>query len=131
MHKLYLLASLVYLTFLTTLVVLANNSWADWLFKFSGEFFYADKVGHFFLMGILSFLVNSAFKCKEISIGSFKLLLGSLIVAILVISEEVSQVLVESRNADLIDMLFDVFGIYLFGLLATYIQKRHKMSMRI
>ena len=36
----------------------------------------------------------------------------------IVIPEEVSQVFLESRNADLVDMLFDVMGIYLFGALA-------------
>ena len=118
MHKLYLSATLVYLAFLTSIVILANNEWASWLFNIFEGLPYADKLGHLFLMGIFSFLLNSALRCREITIRGIKILLGSLIVCGIVLAEEVSQVFVESRNSDPLDMLFDVMGIYLFGLLA-------------
>ena len=130
MHKQYFLATLAYLAFLTFIVVLADFERAQRFFNLVGTIPFGDKLGHFVLMGIFSFLLNSALRCREVNIKGIKILLGSLIVCFIVLSEEVSQVFLESRNADLMDMLFDVLGIYLFGVLAKRILSTSPLSPR-
>jgi len=118
MNKRYLSATLLYLGFLTAIVLLANYERAEWLFNSVSFVPFGDKLGHFILMGIFSFLLNSTFRCREISVRGFKLLLGSVIAFVMVLPEELSQVFIESRNLDVFDLIADVLGIYLFGILA-------------
>lgn len=79
-----------------------------------------DKLGHFFLMGILSFLVNIILKTKKIRIFSINFLLGILIVMAIVTIEELSQIFLDYRVFSIIDLVTDYFGIVLFGYLADY-----------
>ena len=75
----------------------------------------ADKVCHFLLMGTMAFLTNLALRGRKIQYANKTLYVGSLIVLILVTLEELSQIFVSSRSFDLIDLSFDILGIYFLG----------------
>lgn len=77
-------------------------------------------MGHFILMGVLSFLVNLTLQGARRSIFSREVLLGSLIVTMFVVLEELTQIFIPSRTFSLVDLLFDFLGIYSFGRLAIY-----------
>lgn len=74
-----------------------------------------DKVGHFVLMGLLSFLVNLSLRGALVRLGRWYMLKGSLLVAMVVMLEELSQQFIESRTFSLVDLAVDFIGIWLFG----------------
>lgn len=89
-----------------------------------GKIPFGDKIGHFLLMGTMSFILNLALKIKEIKIRTFNLLLGSCIITVLITIEEFSQIFIQSRNFDLIDLLFNYLGIITFGYFAKWVGNR-------
>ncbi len=81
---------------------------------------YGDKWGHFILMGLLAFFVNLFFKCEKLKIFKLSFLKGSVIILTIVTLEELSQIFIDSRSFDLLDLTFDYLGILLFGQLALW-----------
>ena len=79
----------------------------------------ADKVGHFILFGILSFLLNkSALSVFPNRIPIRLVLTVSLFLAILIGLEEWSQSLFPARTMSLTDLLASYAGVGVFALLA-------------
>lgn len=115
--------AIVYALFLALLVFLADQRQYQFVFRVVRRTPYADKAGHFLLMGIFSLLVNLALSCRKTRIGKLSLLTGSLVVGIVVTLEEFSQIFVRYRSFDPVDLAFDYAGIILFGLLASYLTK--------
>lgn len=115
--------AIVYALFLALLVFLADQRQYQFVFRVVRRTPYADKAGHFLLMGIFSLLVNLALSCRKTRIGKLSLLTGSLVVGIVVTLEEFSQIFVRYRSFDPVDLLFDYAGILLFGLLASYLTR--------
>ena len=115
----YLFSLILYVFFLIGIVVLADLGAGGWVFSATALIPFGDKVCHLILMGIFSFLLNSAIRCQRISLVGIRFLVGSLIVCVVVLVEEISQFWVASRNVEAYDLLFDFVGIYLFGLLAS------------
>lgn len=93
-------------------------------FRIINQVPYGDKLSHFFLVGLLTLLINLSFQNKKISIRSRKWLLGSVLVLIVVTLEELSQALIPSRNMDPLDLVANFIGVFVFGLLAKYILPR-------
>jgi polysaccharide biosynthesis protein VpsQ len=114
----------VYVLILVVIVFLADQKDYLFLFRFVRNTPYGDKAGHFILMGLFSLLLNLALSCKTIKLWKLNLLMGSLIVGTVVTLEEFSQLFIRYRSFDLVDLLFDYAGIFLFGQLAYYLMKR-------
>jgi polysaccharide biosynthesis protein VpsQ len=74
------------------------------------RFPYGDRAGHFFLFGILTFLVNSSFP-RQVQIARVNIFYGSLIIATLATLEEISQLFLANRTFDLFDLIFTLLGI--------------------
>lgn len=118
--------TVVYILILVGIVVLADLKGTDF-FSFIRYIPYGDKIGHFCLMGILSLLVNLVLKAKTVRIRKLSYLLGSLIVAAIVLAEEFSQMFVSGRTFDFVDLLFDFAGIIVFGEMARWWQRRRRV----
>jgi VanZ family protein len=114
----------IYVLILGVIVFLADRKGSQFLFKPIRNMPYGDKAGHFVLMGLFSLILNLALSCKTIKVRKLILLKGSLIVALVVTLEEFSQLFVRYRSFDLIDLLFDYTGIFVFGQVAYYLTKR-------
>lgn len=90
-----------------------------------------DKVGHFLLMGILSFLVNAsivpAFPLEK---SKRSVLAASLILALLAGIEEWMQSFFSHRQASLLDLLSSIAGIAFFAWLAwiQQVKKNKKLT---
>jgi VanZ family protein len=86
-----------------------------------------DKAGHFFLIGILSFLVtaSSIRSLPHRDPGRVALSIGSMLALIFTL-EEASQILIRGRNASLEDLLANYAGILVFGLAAWKIHQKRK-----
>ena len=113
-----------YIFILAGIVVLADLSQTQFLFRFIKQFPFGDKISHFLLMGMFSFVVNLALGAKTVRIWKLSYLLGSLIVLAIVTVEEVSQIFVRGRTFDVFDLLADTAGILFFGEIARFIVRK-------
>ena len=118
--------TVVYFLILVGIVVLADSRGTQFFLKLNFGIPYFDKVGHFVLMGGLSFLVNLALRAKTVSIWKIQYLLGSLIVLLIVTIEEFSQMFISGRAFDWGDLVADYLGIFIFGELARFCVGRMK-----
>jgi len=115
--------TVVYIFILAGIIFLADLRGTDF-FAFVGKVPFGDKIGHFLLMGVFSFLLNWALNAKTIRFWLFRYLLGSLIVFGLVTLEELSQNFIRGRTFDLADLVFDYAGIFIFGEIARLICRK-------
>lgn len=110
------------------IVFLANRNELNQYLGFLATIPFGDKFGHFFLMGILSLLVNLSLLARQIQVGKLKILLGSVIVIALVTAEELSQAFIPSRTLSIFDWLADLAGILIFGQVAIWVvNKRYSV----
>lgn len=116
--------TLIFSLFVIALVVLADRGEIDNYMGFLIDLPYADKVGHFFLIGLLAFLVNLCLAAKTFSVRGWRFLVGSAWVTAIVSAEELSQGFIPSRTLSLGDWLADIAGIILFGQLAACLAGR-------
>ncbi len=109
-----------YVLTLAGIIFAADTRSTSYVLNFVGNIPFGDKLGHFFLMGIFAFLLNLSLDCRKVWLFLF----GSLIVLGIVTLEEFSQIFIRGRSFDLTDLVFDFFGILLFGELARMIYPR-------
>jgi VanZ family protein len=76
---------------------------------------YGDTFGHFFLIGLLAFLINLSLRNQTLRIRGIPFLKGSVFVLIVVVLEELSQIFISSRGFSLSDLWANFVGIYFFG----------------
>lgn len=120
----------VYFLVLVGLIFLANNKGTRYLLNFTGDIPFGDKLGHFFLMGFFSFLMNLVLRAKTFQIWKIRVLLGNLLVLIIVTLEELSQMFVSGRTFDSGDLIADCLGIFVFGELARFVFERKFKNRR-
>lgn len=114
----------IFILVLILIVLIANLGLGFEYFPFIYAIPGLDKVGHFFLMGVLSFLVNLLFKAKKTQIFSLNFLIGSLVVILVVTLEELSQLFLIYRAFSWLDLVFDLGGIFLGGRLASWLLRK-------
>ena len=119
--------TIVYFFILADIIFLANRKGTRYLLGFVKIVPYGDKIGHFVLMGVLSFLANLMLSARSFQIWKFRYLLGSLVVLAIVTLDEISQIFIRGRSFDLTDLTADYSGIFLFGELARFIYEKGKM----
>ena len=78
------------------LISAANTKATNGLISFSAGIPCGDKIGHFIVMGMMALLVNLLLSSRRQSIGKREFLLGSLIVAGIVTTEEFAQIFILS-----------------------------------
>ncbi len=76
---------------------------------------YGDKVGHFILFGILTLLVNVGSGFKRVLLFNCRPYLGALIIAVVVLLEECSQLYFPNRTFDFFSFIFVWLNSYLFS----------------
>lgn len=128
MNKLAIAIALGFFVFILWVIYLANTGGSSLFFNLVGAIPYGDKLGHFCLFGILTFLFNLASHCKSFSIGRFRVYYGTAVVTIFVLAEEVSQGFIPSRTFDVMDLTADALGILGFTCF-TYLSCRWKHKL--
>lgn len=118
--------TVLYFILLAGIVFLADNHQYHTLFNGIRRIPGGDKLGHFLLMGLLSFLLNASLSCRTVRVFAARVLLGSVIACAAVTLEELSQIFVRYRTFDLLDLLFDYAGIWAFGRLAFCLKLRRE-----
>lgn len=84
---------------------------------------YGDKLGHFLLMGCLALLLNLVTGKRALSVGKWKIWLGSAAAALIVTLEELSQFAFPLRTPDILDWAASMLGIMLAGASLRYFQR--------
>lgn len=108
------------------IVIVANLGLGPAVFPFIYLIPGLDKAGHFILMGVLSFLINSVMSASRANIFSVDFLKGSLIVIVIATIEEFSQLFLKFRAFSILDLFFDYSGIIIFGYFAAYLVNRKR-----
>lgn len=120
--------TVLFIILLVLIILAANLGLGPVLFTFLDGIPGGDKLGHFVLMGILSFLVNYLLGGKRIHIRSIHIPTGTAIVMAIVTLEEISQIFLEHRGFSLGDLFFDYAGIIIFGYLAEFLHRRRNLQ---
>ncbi|ROS01704.1 hypothetical protein EDC56_2149 [Sinobacterium caligoides] len=123
MHKLMMVVSSALFLFILWVIYLTNTGQQSLFFDGVRLIPYGDKVGHFFLFGLLALAVNLASKLKVFSIGKLKIFWGSAIVFVFLTIEELSQYFIPTRTLDLYDFIADIAGVSLFSGLSVILAK--------
>ena len=110
-----------FFAFLVLIIYQADTAHYNFAFKMVGKIPYGDKIGHIVLYGIMAFLLNYGFRGRK----WFKIQIGSLIVLLFSVLEEISQAYFPSRSFDWADIMASVVGIVLFTVLFQWYM-RHK-----
>jgi VanZ family protein len=121
------LFTLLFFLFVLGIIYLANMGGLPKEIRRIYDFPYGDKIGHFFLMGILSFSVNWTVFSSTTPSKSIRLLLwATFALTFFVTLEEFSQCYFPRRTFSLADLLFSYAGIFLGALLVWKLRKSIK-----
>lgn len=116
--------ALGYIIGLGTLVLLADQGQLERFITIHKYIPFGDKVGHFFLMGTLSLLVNLVLGARTLALPWWRIQVGSLLVFAVVLLEECSQLLFPHRSFSLADLASDLAGIWVFGWFAGWLCRK-------
>lgn len=87
-------------------------------------FSFQDKIAHTILFGILGFLITRAFYFgTNDTLRKNAIVLGILVGTLYALSDEIHQLFVPGRSADIIDVLADFVGIIVAQLFFVYKRK--------
>lgn len=123
MNKLFKGITLVFLIFIIWIIEAANKGAPNMFISFANSIYYGDKIGHFFLYGILTLCANLALKNRPLFSWK-KLPLGTVLVTLFVVVEELSQVFFPRRTLDIEDLIADGLGIICFTLIGNFLFKK-------
>lgn len=113
-----------FLAFILWVIYLANTGSNNLLFDWVRTIPNGDKWGHCLLFGLLTLLLNLAFKLKVMQIGKLALYWGTVLVAVFVVAEELSQAFIPSRTFDWRDLFADAIGIASFTLISWLVGRK-------
>jgi polysaccharide biosynthesis protein VpsQ len=114
-----------FLFFVVVIIILADNGKMPHLISALYDFPYGDKVGHFFLFGLLNFFLALAFLPSFPNQPRIRVLVSiGLILALAIAIEEWSQHFFSTRTADWLDLLASYLGLTVGGLAAWRLIKQ-------
>ncbi|MEI8311659.1 MAG: VanZ family protein [Verrucomicrobiota bacterium] len=121
MNRLILAATILFGLFIARIVYLADSSQNCVFFDLVKAVPLGDKIGHFFLFGVLALGANFAFRSRGFAIGRMLVPFGALLVFLLAAGEELSQRFFASRTCDITDLMADLTGIVVFSALGFFL----------
>ncbi len=121
MYKLVSFLSLAFFGFILWIIYLADTAQESIFFDLVRAIPYGDKLGHFFLFGILSIGANFTLRLKTIKIFSFHIYIGSTLVFLFALTEELTQYFFPNRTLDITDLSADIAGIITFAIITRLI----------
>jgi len=123
MRKLIYFVAMSFIVFIVWVIYMADTDQVIIFFRLVQVIPYGDKIGHVLLFGLLTLAVIIVTRFNTITLRSSRLFIGTVIVSLFVVSEELSQHFISSRTLDVADLLADGIGIVTFTMLAQYMNK--------
>ena len=117
-----------YIFFIIWIVLCANFDWPNPILQSVKKIMFYDKIGHILLLGLLTFMVNWMFNWKTLPILKKKWLGASVIIFIIATIDEFSQLFINTRSFDLIDLMFNYLGIVIISI-AYFQYKKIKLEI--
>ena len=109
------IAAIVYFVILGMIVYAANQGTLSRSVSFYRKIPFGDDLGHFFLMGILSFFATIVSGQRRVCIARFRISPGPIVVFVIVLMEELSQMFIPTRTFSFSDLTADILGIVTFA----------------
>lgn len=106
---------LLFFTLICILIVIVDIKGTEYLLSTIPKIPYGDKLGHFFIFGLLGLMVNNSLNSRRIRWLHMNCFLGSMLVFGFAVLEEFSQIFLSNRSFDLLDISADLTGIWLFS----------------
>lgn len=116
-YKLAVASTAAFALFIAWVIYMANTGQKSIFFDLVKMLPYGDKIGHFFLFGLLALGTTIVFKFRSIKFSQLAVPYGAILISCLVIIEELSQKFVSGRTFDLNDMLASLAGVLVCGVL--------------
>ncbi|MDQ8198145.1 VanZ family protein [Pelagicoccus enzymogenes] len=107
--------AIAFLVFTVWIIHEANIGRDNILFKTVRATPYGDKIGHFFLAGILTLTANFLFRHRCWRLARLSVPYGSILILAIAIIEEASQYFLPTRSLDIYDALANFAGILAFS----------------
>ena len=114
-----ILPAFLFFLFICHVIIMADRGEESLFFDLVRAIPLGDKLGHFMLYGILSFLMNRAISFRHFKKHGLSWQMGSLAVFSFALVEELSQFYFPDRTADVMDLLADAAGIVFFTRLSV------------
>ncbi|XCN71503.1 MAG: trypsin [Candidatus Electrothrix aestuarii] len=109
--RLWVIFGALFLGFFLYIIYAANHGTLPFFIRRLYMFPGGDKLGHFVLLAIASFLANQLLYPRHFLVFGKAFFVGSLTVLVAITVEEISQVFIASRTFDLIDLSCSYLGI--------------------
>jgi VanZ family protein len=106
--------ALLLFAFICWITLQANNGNNNIFFDLVILIPYGDKLGHFMLYGTLSLLAVIAVTDKYLLVNKFRIPIGAIIVLLIAIAEELTQLFLSQRTFDLLDISANIVGVFIF-----------------
>jgi VanZ family protein len=106
---------LLFFGFILWIIVMADSGTENILFDLIKSVPQGDKLAHLGLYGLLTVLLNVALNFRALTIKTYPLQWGAVLVLTFALLEEMSQYFFPNRTLDMIDVIADVIGIVLFS----------------
>lgn len=116
------LVTLVYLLFIVWAVLATDQGELPEPFMLVYKYPGLDKLTHFVLLGLMTYLLNISLANRQINLFSRSVLLGSAITFLLVILEEFSQLFISTRTSTWGDLASSTLGI----LIADWLSRKRQ-----
>ena len=114
-------SAILFALLIVLIIILADTGGLGFL-HFLNQIPFGDKIGHFFLYGILTLLLDLAlFRSLAHLDRSLLSLRIALVLALLIGLEELSQQYFPNRSFDLVDLAFSYLGVLFFSCVALKI----------
>ena len=100
-----------FVVFVGYILYAANTGGSNIFFDTIGKVPYGDKISHMSLVGMLAFLISLALNTRTFELKGYRILVGSFAVFCFMTVEEFTQIWIDRRTFDLVDLACNYIGI--------------------
>ena len=118
--------TVTYIVLIPLIILNAGLGYANDTFPFVKDVPGRHHTAHILVYGGLSAIINMITKFRVIRVNEINVLLGAVLVFLFVVIEEVSQIWIDTRVFDLMDVLSSLVGIIIFSYISNRLHNRIK-----
>lgn len=131
MYRAAIVIGLLLFAFILRIIFLVNTGGKSLFIDLAQDIPHGDKVGHLVLFGALALILNFSFKLRSFRLGRLKIYLGTALVLLFVIAEELSQVFFPTRTLDAKDLVADGVGLVAASLICFAFERWYPKKSKV